>query len=322
MEKRVGYAGRQPSLYAEGAGHASRDVVSILDALEPARIKGKKHKWLVGAAMLLLLAMSVAYLLITSPALRERASLVALQDSVFNRKEVVTVSSPSEPAPTAAAPVPEEPSVATIITEAASSDALQAQAVVPVDESVMQGAQMKSSGELDAKPAMEVSQAAASGSRTTPKEKGKTRGEGKSQAKQNGVARKNENKPAEKSAQRAAAASAAKVPTSKDRDVELIAALLAYSPRPGEVGKTANQKSAAAQPGAHADVDPATVKREKRGEPNSDVMVRASGESVEAQVKRCRAMGFFEGELCRMRVCSGIWGTDPACPSSSQTSSN
>ena len=47
---------------------------------------------------------------------------------------------------------------------------------------------------------------------------------------------------------------------------------------------------------------------------NRDIVVRTAGQSTEALVKRCRALGLLEGELCRVRICSGLWGSDPACP--------
>ena len=50
------------------------------------------------------------------------------------------------------------------------------------------------------------------------------------------------------------------------------------------------------------------------GQTNRDIVIRTSGQSTEALVKRCRALGLLEGELCRIRICSGLWGSDPACP--------
>jgi hypothetical protein len=50
--------------------------------------------------------------------------------------------------------------------------------------------------------------------------------------------------------------------------------------------------------------------------------LRAQGETTEALVKRCLALGFLEGQLCRIRICSGLWGKDSACPSGAQTAAN
>ena len=50
------------------------------------------------------------------------------------------------------------------------------------------------------------------------------------------------------------------------------------------------------------------------GRMDRDIVVRNVEQSTESLVKRCRALGFLEGELCRLRICSGLWGIDPACP--------
>lgn len=48
-------------------------------------------------------------------------------------------------------------------------------------------------------------------------------------------------------------------------------------------------------------------------ESNRDIVVRRPSDSTGALVGRCRELGLIEGELCRMRICSGMWGMDPAC---------
>ena len=58
------------------------------------------------------------------------------------------------------------------------------------------------------------------------------------------------------------------------------------------------------------------------GKVERDIVVRNAGQSTEALVKRCRALGFLEGELCRIRICSGLWGSDPACPNNNNRASD
>jgi hypothetical protein len=47
---------------------------------------------------------------------------------------------------------------------------------------------------------------------------------------------------------------------------------------------------------------------------NRDIVLRTSGESTNSLLKKCDALGFFEGQLCRLRICSGLWGKEDACP--------
>jgi len=104
-----------------------------------------------------------------------------------------------------------------------------------------------------------------------------------------------------------------------DRDASLIAALVAY----GE-GKPANEINASAAPltaKPAADRPPtgaAAVAQSGDGfDPKRDVVTRDANVSTAELVRRCKALGFFEGLLCRNRVCSNLWGKDPACPQSS-----
>jgi hypothetical protein len=64
------------------------------------------------------------------------------------------------------------------------------------------------------------------------------------------------------------------------------------------------------------------IQPEKRAEFNREIVVRAPGESTQSLVNRCRALGLIEGELCRVRICTGIWGIDPACPATGHASGN
>lgn len=109
----------------------------------------------------------------------------------------------------------------------------------------------------------------------------------------------------------------------KDKDVDLIAALLTHvssgtKPPQSEVSRKSSTNSATTRTSSIA----LAGKRERNPGTNRDIVMPTPGESTESLVKRCRALGFFEGELCRLRVCSGQWGKEPACPSNATGSSD
>jgi len=109
----------------------------------------------------------------------------------------------------------------------------------------------------------------------------------------------------------------------KDKDVDLIAALLTHvsggsTQRQSEAPKKSSANSAPTRTSSAA----LAGKRERNPGTNRDIVTPVPGESTESLVKRCRALGFFEGELCRVRVCSGLWGKEPACPSNAAGSAD
>lgn len=98
--------------------------------------------------------------------------------------------------------------------------------------------------------------------------------------------------PAVKPAQRKAAMTERKAATAKpmpagsgDNDVALLAAMVAHAHR---------QDSG-------------------RVEPARDVVVRKEEEETASLLQRCKQLGLIEGMLCRSRICSGRWDSDPAC---------
>lgn len=99
----------------------------------------------------------------------------------------------------------------------------------------------------------------------------------------------------------------------KDDDVDLIAALLnRVSGHPDASGKEIKHKKTTASSTSTTGV--ANTKRKNKTDPNRDIVTKADGDTTEDLLKRCKALGFFEGELCRVRICSQLWGKDPACP--------
>jgi hypothetical protein len=87
----------------------------------------------------------------------------------------------------------------------------------------------------------------------------------------------------------AAAKVTARVPsapaTAADTDVALLTALVAHAAQPTMV----------------------TPER------NRDVVERQEGDSTAQLLARCKQLGLIEGMLCRSRICSGRWESDPAC---------
>lgn len=102
-----------------------------------------------------------------------------------------------------------------------------------------------------------------------------------------------------------------------DKDVNLLAAVIAHEKNNTQgsaplAKNTANTRSTAKT--SNAAVAQAS---EKPARPpatgNRDVVARGAAEPTDSLLKRCSSLGFLEGQLCRMRICSGQWDTDMAC---------
>lgn len=79
-------------------------------------------------------------------------------------------------------------------------------------------------------------------------------------------------------------------PPRNDSDAALLAALMSYGLPP------------ASPPGTKVYKNEGVFVRELPGSP------------LTARLEQCRKLGFLESEQCRLRVCSGYWGTAPECP--------
>ncbi|WP_300756565.1 hypothetical protein [Janthinobacterium sp.] len=78
--------------------------------------------------------------------------------------------------------------------------------------------------------------------------------------------------------------------------------------KPASMGNSDNDVALLAAMVAHAhrqDAGPA--------EPLRDVVVRKEEEETVSLLQRCKQLGLIEGMLCRSRICSGRWDSDPAC---------
>jgi hypothetical protein len=94
--------------------------------------------------------------------------------------------------------------------------------------------------------------------------------------------------------------SASPAPASKnkrDADVDMLTAMMVYSER----------QEVIVVPAANA--PRANAKREAADKKNK-------APTTATLLGQCQALGWLEGELCRLRVCENRWGLDPACPGS------
>lgn len=78
--------------------------------------------------------------------------------------------------------------------------------------------------------------------------------------------------------------------TTSDSDVTLLTALVAHAGKPASVAS----------------------------ERSRDVVERANGVPTADLLGRCKQLGLMEGMLCRSRICSGSWESDPACSAPAQ----
>lgn len=108
-----------------------------------------------------------------------------------------------------------------------------------------------------------------------------------------------------------------------DKDVALLAALVAHSAeQPAQRSAqpsarvTENTSKSAKNPPQSASAATAVKTRER----NRDIVERSPTESTGALLQRCKQLGFFEGEFCRWRICSGRWDSDTACQMPQSTS--
>lgn len=105
-----------------------------------------------------------------------------------------------------------------------------------------------------------------------------------------------------------------------DSDVNLLEAIVAHSTgkEADLVAANAEKKSSATsnhQKAATKKSQASQRENTKSGARNTDIVERKPGDTTEGLLQRCRQLGFFEGELCRWRICSGLWSVDAACKS-------
>lgn len=237
-------------------------------------------------------------------------------------------SATSAPAPvdviaSAAAPSeePQAETPATIVTEAALPQAADAASIVAgaaIASSLPQAnAQRSLSASLEegmTPQAPNASQAPETGlSKTPPRSPDAAQPKSREERKTD---RKKERKSADDK-RKIASASAKQKRERKapvDGDVVLLSALVAHTSDPAST-KTAAQKRAAADARARAANAAKRKQLAKAGNDASshDIVERNYGDTTKELLQRCKKLGLLEGELCRLRICSGQWDSDAAC---------
>jgi hypothetical protein len=270
-----------------------------------------------------LLLLPATYLVATSSALRQSIPLLALAGPGIKSETIVksesaevplTPSSTTASASTPPAPAAEEASAATIVADAPAAipEPTDAAAVPnaqpgPVQVATVMAPQVE-------QPLEASKQATAAVAAATPV-KSARRKEAKEPASPSTARSKRpeaRHTAVAKAHAPAIVAKESKGKDSKDKDVDLIAALLNHiSSRPGPASKDFTQKSAGTSSSSLSQAD--ALGRQGKRAPSRDIVVQTAGETKESLISRCRSLGFLEGELCRIRICSGSWGTDPAC---------
>jgi hypothetical protein len=310
--------GRGPSLYGvETPGKDPLEGLSILGALEPGRSRARAGRRGLLALLTALLLLPATYLVATSSVLRQSIPLLALATPGFeagSAKERAASSASASPTATAPPPVAEAASAATITTEPfADKPAPQEAPAASYPETGLSLAQLAAvvapKTEYAPEPAKASAVTVASARPTQTPRRKETKDltlAATARAKRTDAGR-------QAVAQAHASANTARDSKNKekDKDVDLIAALLTHISRPGAANKDATPKpSRTSTPSLTLAVS--ASKREDRAS-NRDIVVQTAGESRESLLSRCRSLGLLEGELCRIRICSGSWGTDPAC---------
>ena len=106
-----------------------------------------------------------------------------------------------------------------------------------------------------------------------------------------------------------------------DKDVALLAALVAHGAPQATRQAQPSPRTAEATPKGTKNVQSASAATAvKTREPNRDIVERNPNDTTDALLQRCKQLGFFEGEFCRWRICSGRWDSDAACKMPQSTS--
>jgi hypothetical protein len=102
-----------------------------------------------------------------------------------------------------------------------------------------------------------------------------------------------------------------------DKDVNLLAAVIAHEKNSTQSSAPLPKSTASTRSTAKTSNAAVAQAPEKSARPpatsNRDVVARSAAEPTDSLLKRCSSLGFLEGQLCRLRICSGQWETDMAC---------
>jgi hypothetical protein len=96
-------------------------------------------------------------------------------------------------------------------------------------------------------------------------------------------------------------------PVTKDKDINLLAALITHNNTTATTPTAVNSAVA-----ARATPQPAAQKSSS----STSTDKTASTDSTESALKRCSELGFFDREVCRVKTCNDLWETNAACKAS------
>jgi hypothetical protein len=315
--------GRGPSLYGvETPGKDPLEGLRILGTLESGRSRSGVGKVGVAVLLIVLLLLPASYLIVTSPSVRQslpQFRQMAKELTGKGGKDRPIASSAIESSVTVASTaVTQEDDRATIVMDPASvPSAVQEALAASIAESRPIHVQLPVIMEPEVEqaktpePVPEPAHVgptvvqAAPARRAVPAHPRSTRPAA--------IARSRRDEHKQTAAGRApvgAVKDARYKENGKDKRVDLNGAALTHISRPGEAISDVTTKQG---PMSALAVATTSGKRDGQGV-NRDIVLPSPGESRESLIGRCRSLGFLEGELCRIRICSGSWGNDPACP--------
>jgi len=318
----------RPSLYDDVAGttHTS-EVFSILDALEAPAKKSMAVRWVLGLGVISVLGVVLLFYSAkrAEGSFARQSNLVLWTQALDWKSDKATLREPEAltTLPTVDTDmVPKtaqgytSPAVATVVEVSPASlesptaatldgDKQDQQATRSVDTDIKTSAAQIADASTPL-PAIQPSSRHAGQESNTKAKSGKSKSVRPASS------------PAIRSSAKATHAPTMQRPGKKtDRDVELIAALLSH------VGVAGNgMREPASVPARKANAmtreSPMAAPGKNGGMLNlrRDVVLQSAGDTTDTLVKRCEALGFFEGQLCRLRICSGLWGKEAACPAS------
>jgi hypothetical protein len=96
--------------------------------------------------------------------------------------------------------------------------------------------------------------------------------------------------------------------TSKDKDVNLLAAIITHNIAPA--ASSEGKQAVAAKTNAPSI---AKTANELASIDASIAVATSNAQNTEAQLKKCNELGFFDKEVCRVKTCNNLWETNAAC---------
>lgn len=97
------------------------------------------------------------------------------------------------------------------------------------------------------------------------------------------------------------------VPTAVDKDINLIAALLAHN-----AANPASSKQGTAKPSTATTKD-VQLKNGNSGGPANATAAVTRNDVTESALKQCESFDFLQREVCKFRTCDKQWETNPVC---------